>query len=199
MAQIAAMRPDRIVSPDQRSLIGSVYVKGAKGAPNPRVVAKEVELSDNRFAAKLTVSHGPSVRAHLVFRTGPEGTLQVQEKLVAAKDVTVMRIATGMLGILNNKGWIYETGERTVSLDGKASVVPAHSGKTLNGSGRGVVIDGVLTLESERPLRVRYAAARGPERGRATDRLYVNYRDETHVWKSGETISSYKCAVRIRR
>jgi hypothetical protein len=131
MALAAAMRLDRIVSPDQRSLIGGVYVAGEPRPPNPEVSAMDVDVKDDRFTAKLSVDHGPSIRANLVFRTDPNGTLYVYEELVAVQDVVVTRVATGMIGVSNNRQWIYETGRRTLTLDDESTVIPAHSGKTL--------------------------------------------------------------------
>jgi hypothetical protein len=199
MGQIAAMRPDRIVSPDQRSLIGGVYPAGEQRPPNPHVSAVDVDVKDDRFTAKLTVDHGPSIRANLAFRTDFDGTLYVHEELMAVKDVTVTRVATAMIGVLNNKQWIYETGHRTITLDDESTVIPAHSGKVLAGEACRIVIDDAMTILSDTPLRVRYVASTGPERGRATDRLYLNYADESKIWKADETISRYDLAIRVGR
>ena len=199
MAQAVAMRPDRIISPDQRSLIGGVTIAGEKRPPNPNVSAVDVDVKEDRFTAKLSVDHGPSVRANLVFRTDPDGTLHVREELVAVKDVTIAQVATGMIGVLNNKQWIYETGLRTLTLDGESTVIPANSGKTLAGEATHIAIDDAMTITSDAPVRVRYVASKGPERGRATDRLYLNYADGKKTWKAGETISRYGVAIRVGR
>ncbi len=197
MAQVGAMRLDRIVSPDQRSLIGSVYLAGEQRPPNLKVSAIDLDVEDDQFTAALRVDHGPTVRADLVFRTDPDGTLDVHEELVAVQDVTVTRVATGMIGVLNNRQWIYETGCRMITLDDRSTVIPAHSDKTLAGEPRRIMIDDVMTMTSETPMRVRYVAARGPERGRATDRLYLNYIDGKTTWKAGETISRYDVEIRV--
>ena len=199
MAQVAAMRHDRIVSPDQRSLIGSVYIAGDKRAPDPRVSSIDVDVQDDRFTAKLCVDHGTSVRANLIFRTDPDGTLHVREQLVAVKDVTITRVETGMIGVLNNEQWIYETGRRTLTLDNRATVIPAYSGKILNGKPRCILIDRAMTIRSDAPLRIHYVASTGPERGRATDRLCLNYSDARKAWRAGDTISRYEAAVRVGR
>jgi hypothetical protein len=198
MAQVAAMRPDRIVSPDQRSLVGSVTVAGGKRAAAPKVSRTEVEMEADRFTARLDVDHGSRIRARLEFRTEADGTLHVKEELVARKEVKVARVATGMIGVLNNTQWIHEDGARTVALDGKSSEVPAHSGTLLEGEAKALTIDGTMHITSDAPLRIRYQAAKGPERGRATDRLYLNYRDGERTCKAGETISRYAATIRIR-
>jgi len=197
MAQVAAMRPDRIVSPDQRSLIGGVTLADGGKSPIPSVSSAEVDVKDDRFTAKLVVSHGPSVRASLTFRTDPAGTLHVQEELVAVKDVTLGGVATGMIGVLNNDQWIYETGHRTLTLDDESTVIPAHSGQTLTDEVQRIAIDDAMTITSDMPMRVRYAASKGPQHGRATDRLYLNCSDARKTWKAGETISRYRAAIRV--
>ena len=159
--------------------------------------AVDVDVKDDRFTAELRVDHGPSVRANLVFRTDRDGTLYVREELVAIEDVTIARLATGMIGVLNNKQWIYETGHRTLTLDDESTVIPAHSAKTLAGEAKQIVIDNAMTITSDEPLRFRYVASSGPERGRATDRLYLNYADQKKTWKAGETISRYGVTIRV--
>jgi hypothetical protein len=101
--------------------------------------------------------------------------------------------------VLNNDKWIYETGQRTLTLDSESTVIPAHSGKTFTGEVKRIAIDDAMTITSDALLRVRYFASTGPERGRATDRLYLNYADGTKTWKAGETISRYTAAIRVRR
>ncbi|MBN2292267.1 MAG: hypothetical protein JXM70_07575 [Pirellulales bacterium] len=197
MAQVAAMRLDRIVSPDQRSLIGSVFLADSKNPQKLQVSEVDVDVKDDRFTAKLCVDHGPRVRANLVFRTDSKGTLYVSEKLVAIKDVTINRVATGMIVVLNNKQWIYETGHRALKLDNESTTIPAHSGKTLAGEVTNIVIDDVMTITSDKPIRIHYVASEGPLRGRATDRLYLNYDNAKKKWKAGETISQYSATIRV--
>jgi hypothetical protein len=134
-----------------------------------------------------------------MFRTDPDGTLHIREKSLAIKDVTITRIATGLIGVLNNKQWIYETGHRTIALDDESTVIPAHSGTSLAGQPTRIAIDETMTVTSNAPLCVRYFASTGPERGRATDRLYLNYADEKKTWKAGEMISRYSAAIRVGR
>jgi hypothetical protein len=198
MAQVAAMGLDRIVSPDQRSLIGSVYYVGNDQAAGVSVSAVQVDVDRDCFAARLEVDHGPSVRAQIRFRTEANGTVHVDERLVAVKDVSLRRVATGLIGILNNKQWIYESGRRTVTLDGRSTEIPAESGKTLDAGAHKVAIDNTLHITTSRaPLAVHYAASTGAQRGRATDRLYLNYAETPSHWRAGETISQYGVTIRV--
>ena len=91
------------------------------------------------------------------------------------------------------------SGRRTLTLDDESTVIPAHSGKTLEGEAVQIVIDDVMTITSDIPLAVRYVASKGPERGRATDRLYLNYIDGNKTWKAGQTISRYGVAIRLEK
>jgi hypothetical protein len=197
MGQVAALRLDRIISPDQRSLIGSVSISGEKRQPAPKVSSVDLNVKDDQFTAALQVNHGPSVQANLVFRTEPDGTLHIHERLVAVGDVTISRVATGLIAVLNNSQWIYETGRRTLRLGDESTLIPAHSGKTLACEASRIMIDDAVTITSDAPLRCRYFASTGPERGRATDRLYLNYVDVKKTWKAGETISQYGAAIRV--
>ena len=54
-----------------------------------------------------------------------------REKLVAVEDVTTKVVATGMIGVLNNPYWVYERGERRVTLDGKEMTIRALSGERI--------------------------------------------------------------------
>ena len=47
------------------------------------------------------------------------------------------------------------------------------------------------------PVLLHYVASKGAERGRATDRLYLNFADGKKTWKAGETISRYSVAIRV--
>ena len=197
MAQCVPYRLDRIVSPDQRSGIGHVRLKGGKGLLPVAVREARVTSSDDGFRAELVLDHGRHVRAELRFVSAPDGTWSMREKLVALDDVTTAEIATGLVGILNDPRWIYETGRRRVTIDGKTTVVPACSGKTLSSdAARQIVVDGVLKIESGAPLHLRYTAAARPERGRATDRLYLNDLGGERSWKKGQVISEFAATTR---
>ena len=53
-------------------------------------------------------------------------------------------------------------------------------------------------IVSPQPLRAAYLAAEGAERGRATDRLILNYLPGNRTWVSGAVISDYQ-ALRLPR
>jgi len=196
MAQCVPYRLDRMVSPDQLNGIGQVVLANQQKALPIRLRDVKVTSGEDWFQAELTVDHGEHVRAELLFASNQDGSFTMREKLIALTDVTTTRIATGQIGILNNPGWVYERGRRTVAIDGREEDVPALSGKTLSAEGtRELAIDGVLRIRGARPLRVRYVGAAKPSRSRATDLLYVNYVDGERSWRTGETVSEYEAVV----
>ena len=60
-------------------------------------------------------------------------------------------------------------------------------------------MDGVLVVESERPLRAAYLAAERAERGRVTDQLILNHLPGNRSWAAGETLSDYQAVVRCSK
>lgn len=197
MAQSVPFRLDRVVSPDQRSGIGHVRLAGAKEALPVTLRGAKVETHGDGFTATATVDHGRHFRAELEFRSAPDGTWTMREKLTALTDAATEEVATGLIGVLNNPRWIYEKGRREVAIDGKTEVVPATSGKTIEAPGaRKASIDSAMKIEGAGPLRVRYAAATAPDRGRATDHLWLNYLGGPRQWKRGEVLAEWEAVVR---
>jgi hypothetical protein len=196
MAQCVPLRMDRMVSPDQRNGIGRIQLEGDKKPLPVKLVSADVKDAADGFTADLTVEHGDAVRAELHFRSNANGTFVMRERLTALRDVTTRRIATGLIGILNNPRWIYESHKRTVTFDEQTADVPTLSGNVVPGKGvRRIDIDGALSVVSESPLSSQYVGAKKIERGRATDKLYLNYLDGKQGWQSGQAISTYEVTV----
>lgn len=196
MAQCAAFRLDRIVSPDPRSGIGQVRLRGQKELSKVVLRSAEVTSQHDRFDARLEVEHADArVLARLRFRSGPDGRWTMSEELVALDDVTTADVATGLIGILNDEHWIHERGERRLALGNRVETVRSRSGGTSTGEATELTVDGVLRVRSDRPLAVRYVAATKSERGRVTDRLYLNAIAGEHSWRKGEVLSRYEAVV----
>lgn len=196
MAQCVPYRLDRMVSPDQFNGIGHIVLANQRKALPIRLRDVKVTSSEDSFKAELVIDHGEHIRAELLFASNQDGSFTMREKLVASTDVTTTRIATGQIGILNDPGWVYERGRRTVAIDGREQDVPALSGKTVSTEGaRELAIDGVLRIRGAQPLRARYVGAVQPSRSRATDLLYLNYLGEERSWRTGETISEYEAVI----
>jgi len=198
MAHSVAMRKDRLVSPHERSGVGFVQLKG-HDAPLPVTLADvRVDHDDRTFAVDLVVHHGDSVEARLRYRSRADGTWQMAEKLVALREVTTSRIATGLIGVLNDRNWIYQRGERRVRIGDQRAVVPSCAGVRLRADGVGeVAVDEVLHVRSDQGLLVGYVSAAAPQRGRVTDELYLNVIDGEHTWQAGRTISEFQAEVRF--
>ena len=198
MAQCVPYRLDRIVSPHQRNGIGYVRVSGAEKALPVQVRSVDVQSDGDSFSADLVVNHGDgAISSELRLCSQADGTWTVRERLVARKPVETEEIATGWIGILNNPHWIYEKGRRTITLDGKATEVPALSGQTILGGGvRTVAVDSALLVASVEPLSVSYRGATAPDRARATDQLVLNWHGVPKRWEAGEVISEWEATVR---
>ncbi|HOW72763.1 MAG TPA: hypothetical protein PKY77_19355 [Phycisphaerae bacterium] len=201
MAQCVPLQTDRLISPHDRSGVGSIRLKGADSALPVSLSDVRVTNSKDAFAVELVVDHGKPgkapIQAHLQFRSASEGTWTMSEKLVAATDCTTAEIATGQIGILNDRRWIDQRGERRVTLGDQSRTVAACSGELLCGDGiRHIDIDSVLRITMDKPADVRYAAASYPEQSRTTDRLCLNVFEGEHSWQAGQTISRFEATVR---
>ena len=200
MAQCVPYALDRIVSPHERNGIGYVRLKGAKSALPVRTKSVNVQSDENSFTADLVVVHGAGlITAELQFRSQGDGTWTVRERLIAKRPLETEQIATGLIGILNNPNWIYEEGQRAITLDGKTTEVAALSGQTVTGNGiRKLDVDSVLTIEGTQPLQIRYEAATAPHRARVTDLLTLNWIDGPQSWNPGQVIAEWQATVRCK-
>ncbi len=198
MVQCVPLRPDRIVSPHGRNGVGSIRKAG--GRKDLPLRLRKIDLDDGpeRFRAVLTVDHGDAVRARIAVVSAADGSLLISERLAALRSVTLDRVATGLVGVLNNPGWVYETGRRSIAVDGRTETVPAGSGHAHDFPAvRRLAIDGVLDIRSPRPLSARYEGAKTASRARHTDRLYLNWIRGPKTWKKGEEISSWEATFSV--
>lgn len=196
MGTITAHRPDRLTSPDQRSLIGQVILDGQNSPLPVKLASAEVDVQKKGFTAEFTVRHGNEVEAYWTMSSESDGQYRVAEKLIALRDCAIQEVATGLIGILNDKNWIFETGQRVIELEGETVSVGAHSGKMLEkdrvSSGH---IDGTLVFHLSPPRTVRYRGAQGTERGRATDRLYLNVIPGVRHYRTGDVLEEWSATI----
>ncbi len=199
MAQCVPYGLDRVVSPHERNGIGYVRLPGPKAGLLPvRIRSVEVLSDEEGFTAELVVDHGKgTITAELRFRSEADGTWTMRERLTAEKTLETERIATGLIGILNNPNWIYEKGRRAITLDGRTTEVESLSGQAISGNGvRTIDVDSVLAIESEEPLSVSYRGVSVPHRARVTDQLYLNWIDGPKRWEAGQVIADWEVTVR---
>ncbi len=198
MGTVTMNRPDRLTSPDQRSLVGHVILDGQKAALPIKLQSVEITTHPDGYVAKLTVHHGDAVAAQWRMRSYASGAVEMAEKLVALKDCTTADVATGLIGILNNVNWIYETGQRSLSLNEEKWQIKAHCGEEIDREGtRQVLVDNALKIEISPDRRVVYRAATRPERGRATDRLYLNAIPGRRAFRAGESIADWSAVIAV--
>lgn len=198
MIQCVPLRRDRIVSPHGRNGVGSIREAG--GRKDLPLRLRKIDLDDgpDRFRAALTVDHGDAVRARITVVSSADGSLLISERLAALRDVRLDRVATGLVGVLNNPNWVYETGRRSIAVDGRTDTVPAGSGQVRDfPAARRLAVDGVLHVRAPRPLSVRYAGAKKASRARHTDRLSLNRIRGPKTWKKGEEISSWEATLSV--
>jgi len=199
MAQCMPLQKDRLISPHERSGVGHIRLAGQDKPLDVAMVDIVVQNDGQSFAADLVVTHGRAVRAELGYRSDSDGAWTIAEKLVATGDVTTTEIATGLIGILNDKRWIYQRGERNIDFGDQRRVVPSGSGETFGSDGvLRLGVDAAFFIESRSPLRVRYQAGSKPRRSRITDELYLNYIGGGREWQAGETIAEWEATIRCR-
>ncbi len=196
MAQCVPYRLDRLVSPDQRNGIGHVVLANSQQSLPLRVRDVKVTSGEDWFRAELVLDHGEQLRAELLFASNRDGSFTIREKLIALADVTTAKVATGQIGVLNNPGWVYERGRRTVAMDGREEDVAALSAKSFGAeAAREISVDGELRIRGNQPLHIRYLGAVQPNRSRATDLLYLNYDGSEQRWHAGQTVSEYEAVI----
>jgi hypothetical protein len=200
MGTVTRNRPDRVTSPDQRSLFGHVILAGEKNALPVRLQTAEVTTEDDVFLARLMLHHGDAVRSEWTIKSFADGRLQVSEELVAMRPCTTEEVATGLIGILNNVNWIYETGQRVLTFDDQQLTVAAHSGMQVERAGiRHILIDHALTIDLSPDRTIVYRGATGPERGRATDRLYLNAETKEHRYDADDVLAQWSATISASR
>ncbi len=137
MAQCVPWRMDRVVSPDQRDGVGEIRLKNEQKILPVKLVSADVKDAADGFTADLILDHGDAVRAELHFQSNADGSFIIGEKLTALREMTTSEIGTGLIGILNDPLWVYETHRRKITFGGATAEVPALSGKTVETAARG--------------------------------------------------------------
>jgi len=197
-AQYTPLAVDRLISPHERSGVGTIRLQGQDKVLDVSLVESRVQNDSKSFTADVVLDHGQAVRAHLRFCSQADGTWTIHEKLVARADVTLAEVATGLIGILNDRRWIYQRGNRQVRIADQPHTVASCSGQVLRApDAKHLDVDDALHITSERPLCVRYQAASKPIRGRATDELCLNVIEGERHWQTGQTISEFEVAMRV--
>jgi hypothetical protein len=202
MFNLGTPEPDRLVSPDQRNGIGEIILTG-QDRPEP-LSLRSVTVTDtaDTFNVQLELDHGSAVRASLAF-TSANDAFTISERLIALRDVRTKQIATGQIGILNNRHWVHESGIRRLNanLNDPDEIFEACSGKVFEAATGHIDLDCVFDIKFAKgghvfeEQRWRYVAADAPVRGRATDKLFLNWIGEERTWKKGDVISDWQAEI----
>lgn len=199
MAQFVLNREDRLVSPDQRNGVGHIRLHGVKDILPLHIHKVTIQEAKDRFDVNLVLDHGQNkVRAFLQYRSEPDGNFFIHEKLVALDTIQVTEIATGLVGILNNPHWVFECGKRMVVLNEQPyEFQSCREKKMIRECINKITIDNQITINSTRPLRFAYLSATSIHRGRATDKLYLNYIQGNKTYRKGDVISEYEATFTL--
>ncbi|MBC7336615.1 MAG: hypothetical protein H5U01_10125, partial [Clostridia bacterium] len=187
---------DRLISPDQRSLVGWITLSGSTEPLPLRLLRAEFSEKDESFEGILHLSHGDAILAEWALTGDISGRVRIREKLIVQRDCTIQEVATGLIGVLNNRRWIFEQGKREIRLAGESKIIPAHSGiRWAAPRTDHVRIDHVIEIELAPPRDVLYAGATQPERGRATDRLILNHISGPRDFHAGDVIAEWSATI----
>ena len=198
MFQILSNNFDRIFDSDMHNGIGYIILKDSiKELPISLGKDFKLKTKSNQFEAVFSVNHGTQVTAYYKLNSYPGG-LKVTEKLVANTDCITQTIATSYYGVLNNKDWIYEKGQRKILVDGSHS----YNFKSLGGdfeliNTREINIDGSVVFRSKKTMNASYESVTEYKNSRITDHLILNYVKGDKSWKKGEVISEVTYDINI--
>jgi hypothetical protein len=190
MFQSLPNRYDRVFDSDMYNGIGYIILKGSKEVL-PITLGGDFDLKTkrNQFEASFSVNHGTQVTAFYNLKSSTR-SLKVTEKLVANEVCTTQTIATSYYGVLNNKDWIYERGQRKILVNGDQFYVFKSAGGDIKLlSAREISIDRSVIISSKKVMNVSYESIREYENSRLTDRLILNNLKGEKPWEKGDIIS----------
>jgi len=188
---------DRLISPDQQSLVGSIKLSGNTRPLPVKLLRAEFSEKKESFQGILHISHGDNVIAEWTINGDASGQVCIAEKLVVQRDCTIQEMATGLIGVLNNQRWIFEQGKREIRLGSVSKTIPAHSSVRWEAPQTDHVgIDHMMEIELFPPRDVLYVGATQPERGRATDRLILNHLSGPRDFHAGDVIAEWSATIR---
>ena len=197
--QSFAFDADPMVAPDWQNGIGSITLAGEQKPLPLELVSIEQEPGKDKALFRLVIRHGDAAETHLTVTSHADGTLRIEERLTALRDIATRRVATLTVGLLNHTDWIEERGFRVLDNDGKELRMEALSGREIPLAGKEATIDGRLRITADRPIRGAYLGAKKWEQSKLIDRLVFNYIPAQREWKKGETISDQAITVRYEK
>lgn len=114
MGMIIPMQKDLLVSPYEKSLVGSIEVPGIK---NEYPSVRKVEFPDvgKAFAVAGVLDRGRgAAEQRFAFLALPDGRTIYADRLQQTSTTRIKRADLGSLAILNEPNWVYHNGKRTL-------------------------------------------------------------------------------------
>ena len=190
MFQSVANDLDRVFDSNTRNGIGYIILKG-QTKTLPVTLGKDLQLKNkkNQFTAVFSVNHGDKITAYYTINS-LKSRMVISEKLIADTDITTQTIATSFYGVLNNKNWVFEKGQRNILTDaGKSYTFLSGQGNRELLNSKSINIDGVVLFHSLKKMNASYTSETKISTSRITDRLILNDIVGDKSWSRGQVIS----------
>src|SRR5439155_392392 len=118
MGMVMPLGKDMLLTPNDRSLIGQVWIDEKK---RDTPVVKKVSLAQVTdgfgIAAELSRAEG-TIEQHIAFVALGDGRTVYCDSLRMTGEKKPAVINLGTLGVLNDENWVYHEGKRTLRFDG---------------------------------------------------------------------------------
>lgn len=126
MGLVMPLRQDILLTPNTRSMIGSITMPdGKQDAPVVKQV-KTASIDGGGFAIiGLLARTGGAAEQHFAFVTLADGRTIYIDRLHITGEKKPASINLGTLGVLNDRNWVYHDGERTLTYEGGERVFRA--------------------------------------------------------------------------
>jgi hypothetical protein len=199
MFQCVVKDSDRVFDSDTRNGIGYIILKG-QAKPLPITLGKDFQLKTKKdqFEAVFSVNHGRKITAYYTIKS-VKNCMKVSEKLIADTDVSTQTIASSFYGVLNDKNWVFEKGQRHILTDsGKSFTFLSGQGSREQLNAKKIIIDGVVSFSSKNKMNASYTSETKNISSRITDRLILNEIEGERSWSKGQMISKTDYEIEIK-
>lgn len=129
MGMVLPLEKDLLLAPNERSLIGSISVKGLK-KEQPRVTGASAFGATKRFHVAGTISRADgALEQRFAFAALDDGRAVYVDDVRVVKPVDDLTMNLGTLSILNDKNWVWHDGSRTIYGDNSAIISDVKDGR----------------------------------------------------------------------
>ena len=114
MAMVMPLDQDLLLSPNERSMIGTVETREtSKEKPVMRQFNLTPAASGFGIAGVMDRAGG-AISQHFAFAALPDGRTIYIDRLVATSSTEITKLVLGQLCVLNDKNWVFHDGKRTL-------------------------------------------------------------------------------------